>query len=85
MKGDVNLANDSGVPSFIGNQFGDRSYEGLVKLIDAKYGSVEQFNKQFPNVSIQPAEGAHGGAGNRKSTLDAIEKGFKELSNRKEN
>jgi RHS repeat-associated protein len=63
-----------------GDSFGgDRSYEGVVKAITAKYGSMEAFRKQHPNVSIQnTGEQSHGGAGERKQTRDAIIRGLKE-------
>lgn len=82
IRGDTNLKNDAGVPGFVGNRFGDRSYEGMVSAIESRYGSLEGFYTAFPNVSIQAAEGAHGGGGNRESTLDAVSKGFQELWNR---
>jgi RHS repeat-associated protein len=63
-----------------GDSFGgDRSYEGVVKAITAKYGSMEAFRKQHPNVSIQnTGDQSHGGAAERKQTRDAVIRGLQE-------
>ena len=83
MRGDKNLANDSRLLAHtIGSQFGDRSYEAIVGAIQGKYGSLEKFYEKFPNVSVQPAAGAHGGGGNRPSTQEAITRGVEEIDKR---
>lgn len=45
-------------------------------------GSMEAFSEAHPNVSIQPADGAHMGGGARASTLDAAERGIRVLNAR---
>jgi RHS repeat-associated protein len=73
----VNLKGDKSIFT------GERSYEKLNSLIKEKYGTLQKFYQKFPNVSIQPAEGAHIGGGNRESTLKAVEKGYREILNRR--
>ena len=83
MKGDKNLANDWAIlRETIGGSFGDRSYEEMVGAVESKYGSLEKFYKQFPNVSIQASEGAHTGGGNRPATQEAIRRGVEEIESR---
>ena len=82
IRGDKDMANESGVPGWIGRRFGDRSYEAIVAAISAKHGSLAAFYKAFPNVSVQASSGAHGGGGNRPATQEAVRNGFKELQAR---
>ncbi|WP_205525547.1 RHS repeat-associated core domain-containing protein [Pyxidicoccus trucidator] len=56
----------------VGREFGDRRMETLMLSIIARYGSLEDFSKQFPNVTIGSAEGEHGGAGKEASSQTAI-------------
>ncbi|OOS02734.1 hypothetical protein SAMN02745664_1421, partial [Moraxella cuniculi DSM 21768] len=79
--GDINLAND-GVPSVIGAPFGDRSYEAIVRAINRRHGSLNNFYAKFPNVIIQPSFGAHGGGGNSQEMQKAIIEGYKRLNAR---
>ena len=79
IRGDVDLANDQMWMKPVGPAFGDRSYEGIVRAIEHRYGSMEKFQEKFSNVSVQAAEGEHSGGGNRQSTLDAITRGVTEI------
>ena len=82
LRGDKDMANDSLIPEWLGKKFGDRSYKSTVSAITDRYGSMEAFYKKHSNVTIQAADGAHSGGGNRASTIDAVTRGFKELEGR---
>jgi hypothetical protein len=84
LRGDVNMRNDPKVPGDLGKAFGDRSYETIVNKIESQFGSLDKFYEKYPNVVVEAAEGAHGGGGNRQSTLDAVTRGVEELSARSE-
>jgi len=65
-----------------GKEFGDRSYESMTKAIEAKYGTLDNFYKAYPNVSIQASTGTHGGGGDRDVTQDAIRAGVQQIKER---
>ncbi len=74
----IALSGDNVLPGF-----GERSYENLVRGIEMQYGSMDKFQKAFPNISIQESSvdnwTNHGGGGNSIRTQEAILNGDNEL------
>jgi hypothetical protein len=66
-----------------GEFFGNRSYEGMVAAIEERYGSLQEFYKQNPNIVIEGAFSEHAGGGNNQATLDAVTRGYEELERRR--
>ncbi|GEL69681.1 RHS repeat-associated core domain-containing protein [Myxococcus virescens] len=58
------------------NNFGDRRAESLADQIIQKYGSLEEFSKKFPNVTLGSAVGSHHGAGDRGSSVSSVVTAF---------
>ena len=84
LSNDIRIANNDIYPitSSFGSQFGDRSYLALEQAINSQFGSIKNFETKYPNISIQPSFGPHGGGGNAVDTQNALIKGFTQLSNR---
>ncbi|WP_426750917.1 RHS repeat-associated core domain-containing protein [Myxococcus sp. Y35] len=72
----VNLVGDQYTIGGGNNMFGDRKAESLADQIIRRYGSLEDFSKKFPNVTLGSAEGAHGGAANRETSMTSIRAAF---------
>ncbi|MEN9577196.1 MAG: hypothetical protein RJA70_205 [Pseudomonadota bacterium] len=83
VKGDVNLQNDFAAGLLLGKsdmaRFGDRSYETAVASIEKRFGSMSNFYKAHPNVSVMGVSGEHGGAAERPETHNAIKVGLDQV------
>ncbi len=79
IRGDAYMAND-GAASVFGGAFGDRSYEAVVRAIEADYGSLERFYESHRNVVIEEIQfRPHGGGGNSWEMQRAVQRGYRAL------
>ncbi|GHG73885.1 FG-GAP-like repeat-containing protein [Comamonas sp. JC664] len=72
----INLVGDQYKIGGGNNMFGDRKAESLSDEIIRAYGSLEDFSKKFPNVTLGSVEGSHGNAANREVSMTAIRAAF---------